>query len=181
MWRIFLLVCLLGLPGCGPEPIVYPDSKPEPQPGPLDPDPEPRPDPIPQGKVILMGFAAPWCGPCKQLIPQIQQALDRLSAAQRERIDWQLWVTTGAHPSSLPDQSTTRQYRDYLGLDSGAFMDPYWRQQQAIIGGARSIPAGAVLYPDGQVFVRHAAGRLNPQQLVQRAVELIGLINAQTQ
>ncbi len=133
-WAFIFTLSLLAACGVQPKPSV--------DVGPVVPPPVVVPVEPGQKKAIIALFGAPWCGPCKAAHPQVQAELDRIG---KPGVELRLYVTTGATPVSPPTQEIADKYKKVLGLKGTAIPDPRWEKFGKLVGGGRSIPAGAVL------------------------------------
>ena len=162
--RLAKILALFLVIGCGlqsPEPIG-----PVPGPTPIDPV---RPDKKEIRAVIAL-FGAPPCGPCKAALPEVQQHFDALPEDVKKGILIRLYVPTGRDWLDAPTQEIADIYRDALKLKADAIPDPKWKQYGVIMEGSRTVPAGAVLSPDGKVLEKFRAGvQFVPSEIVKSA------------
>lgn len=121
----------------------------------ISPEPE-------KSTVVLAVFGAPWCGPCKKLIPQVDAELGPLVG-----IDFRLYVTTGNTPSEPATEEVASSYRDQLKIRATPYADRGWKYFREIVGSNLTVPSGAVLAPDGKILFRSTG--IDPKELVARA------------
>lgn len=132
--KALVLFAVLLLAGCGKE--LVPGPAPIPGPGPI-PEPEAR------ERVVVAVFGAPWCSVCKVRLPEINRALVLLRAACD--VELRLYLPTGERSHLPPTQSLAERYRDYLGLDASAHIDPNWQFYRQWVSVALALPGAAVL------------------------------------
>lgn len=165
--RNYLLIALLALTGCGAE---YEYPKPPAQPV------IPAPKPIPIGvKAVIAAFGAPWCGPCKAAMPELNSLYKALSADQKSKIEFRLYVITGSTATSRPDELTTQSYKNQYAPLAIGISDTGQKNFRAMIR-SNAIPSAAVLGQDGKVLkVFEAGAEFLPKQVVEFAVLKAGL------
>lgn len=164
--RVIALAIVFALLGCGAE-YEYPVSpkKPEVRPGPAQPI----------KKVVIAAFGAPWCGPCKEAMPEINKLIGELPKAKRDLIEFRLYVITGSTATSHPDDQTTTKYRDQYAPLAIAISDTGQKVFRAKAGG-NAIPAAAVLGQDEKVMKAFTAGAdFLPKEIVAFAANKAGL------
>lgn len=166
MIRTFIVLALLA--GCGANVVPAPVPAPVPNP-PVDPIP------VPVGKeAILSLFSAPWCGPCKALIPKVQKELDKLPRATREKIEFRIYVVEGSAKNTAPTDASAKAYIEHLGVDALPVVDPWrWTLFQKIVGKYMAVPAGAVMDGDSNVTKVFQPGTVYAEDIVATAAEQV--------
>lgn len=142
--KLLALFLLVSLAGCGVETSApEPKSKP-----PIEIPDEDDGDAI--EKPSLLVFGAPWCGPCKKWLPEIDQAVK----SRDGKFNYVFYVTTGYRSNELPTQEIADRYRTYLSLAADAYPDVQWAVYRAYFGNALSIPAVVILDRNRKVVYR---------------------------
>jgi len=155
-----LLSVLFLVVGCGQ--VVAPTPIPTPPPTPIEPRIEAR--------VLVWG--ASWCSTCKQALPEVNAALNKLS--NRDLVSFEVFVPTGANSSDRPTLELAKKYVEFLKLDAVAMVDEwYWRRYQSYFGGSIAIPAGVLLGADGAVRAKWPAGSLDAAEVARKTKQLL--------
>jgi thiol-disulfide isomerase/thioredoxin len=146
----WLLLIAIILAGCSP--VSY-EKK-----GGEDPKPLPTPPPGEESKVELYLFSAPWCGPCKEMHPEIERTLD-------VKIPVTLYVVTGWSSSQPPTEAIAAEYKKQMPLDFDFVPDPWkWTTYKKYLGTSLAIP-GAVVLVDGVLVKKFVPGTFRAEQV----------------
>lgn len=129
------------------------------------------------GRARLVVFGAGYCTVCKVRFPEIQAQLDKMPAADRERIAVELFVTAGDPASQHPNEEMAAAYLTRVGLKGTAKADPWrWQTFRRLVGTKLEVPAAAVLDESGNVKRVFTAGDTTfvPQEIVAVAADVAG-------
>jgi thiol-disulfide isomerase/thioredoxin len=146
---------LLFLMGCAP--VSYDKGGEEPRPIP----------PIEKiDKVELLLFSAPWCGPCKEMHPEIERTLD-------VEIPVTLYVETGWSSSQPPTDAIAIEYKKQMGLGFDFVPDPWkWTTFKKYFGNQLAIPGAAVLV-NGELSRKFVPGTFTATQVTDYVESLV--------
>jgi hypothetical protein len=118
-------------------------------------------------------WGAPWCHFCHENLPKVQAEWNRLSADQKEQIEFRVYVPTGRTQTSKPTQASTDAYVASLGLTANAVSDAGWMAFRSYVGNRFVIPAGSVIDArTGEVLRRYPGGTLDPIGIVNFATRV---------
>ena len=120
------------------------------------------PKPLPPEEKIdtveLILFSAPWCGPCKDMHPEIERTLD-------VDIPVTMYVETGASSSQKPTEESAAQYKKDTGWGFNFVPDPWkWTTNKKYFGANVAIPAAVVLV-NGELAKKFAPGTFTARQV----------------
>lgn len=134
--------------------------------------PTPPVVPAPKGKtVILAVWGGQPCHPCHVTLPKVQAELDKLSADQREKIEFRVYSPVGRGWNDAPTQASTDEFMKTLGLKGVGMPDAKWKAFKTYLpGSGLSIPAGAVFYAEtGEMIRQFWPGQLDATDIVYAA------------
>lgn len=116
--------------------------------------------------VQLYLFSAPWCGPCKEMHPEIGRQIK--AAGISAKVDVTLWVETGWTSQQQPTEQIAAEYQKQLGLPEFTFTpDPWkWLTFKKYMGPQLAIPGAAVLDPSDVLVKKFAPGSFSAQHVV---------------
>ena len=125
----------------------------------------------PAATVVVMAFGATWCPYCKTDIPKIAKELKRLDPTG-EKVEFRVYVTTGARSTEPPSDYVSKAYVRSLGLpESLAYSDPWhWKMFKKYVGPDLAIPAAAVILPNGSFESFRAGASFDPTDIARFAV-----------
>lgn len=124
-------------------------------------------------KVIMALWGAPWCHFCHENLPKVQAEWAKLSADQKEKIEFRVYVPTGYSQASKPTQAITDNYVASLRLTAHAVNDAGWKAFRSYVGNRLMIPAGSVIdATTGEVLRRYPGGTLDPIGIVNFATRV---------
>ena len=166
MKKVFLAVLFL-LAGCGTEMVSPGGSTTHPDPSaPITPI-----KPAPGIKVVIEAFGAPWCGPCKAAMPELERHYKALTKEQKSKIEFRLYVITGGTATSAPTQASAEKYGKQYAPSAIAIADigqKVFRKN----GGGGAIPSAALVDSAEVLLKRYTAGAtFLPAEIVKDAVK----------
>jgi thiol-disulfide isomerase/thioredoxin len=160
--RVLALLLALSLAACGDQGGVVKPTTP-PRPRPTDPN-------KPEARNLLIVWAAPWCGPCKALLPEIERELAKLSAADRAKFRYVVYVVSGIANGNIPcDQNALNAERQYAPSAERICDNRGKLYRDYGLGNAVSIPAGAVVVGENVQLFR--PGTIIASEIIEAAVK----------
>lgn len=155
----YLLAALI-LIGCGRYVVV---------PVPVDPIP------TPSGKsVTLAVWGAFWCPSCKSMLPDIESELNKIPKADREKINFVLYVPTGMRSGERPTEAVAKAYASSLKLSAKAEIDPWhWQYFKKYVHNSPAIPAAALIDEHGKLIKTFAPGSFTAGEPVTEVSKLV--------
>jgi len=112
-------------------------------------------------------WSAPWCGPCKKALPELESELNKHDHSQ---VDFIVYVVSGQTNGSKCTDAVAKAYANHYAPSAKPVCDTggkVWKEMtKRNLGG---IPSGLVVV-DGAQTVYSAGAGFSPQEMVQESL-----------
>jgi hypothetical protein len=123
-------------------------------------DTKPTPEPKPGTSLILKSFAATYCVPCIEELPELDSAISSLPEAVRSKLEVQVFVT------DVTTEEAADKWLSKLSVKLKGYPDYRCKTEYKKFWSGCTIPATVLVRPDGTVVKNFGVGKPNMDSLL---------------
>lgn len=110
-------------------------------------------------------FAANYCHPCREELPEIDEWWRMMPEEKKERITPTIHLVAGTTPSSFPTLDNCNQLKQELKLSMPCTTDKYSKTYKKFYGAPGSIPATVITDGNGAIVKMFYPGKVTIREL----------------